>query len=106
MGQSRMIYFKKLVDAFPDEPALGLWWRHNIIGPRFMEIAFHEFIRASRAGDTAALHRAWSEVKEIAPVMNRRTRQRVKRLSPLIERLSPTPLTGLARALARFAVRL
>jgi glycosyltransferase involved in cell wall biosynthesis len=106
MGQSRMIYFKKLVDAFPDEPDLGLWWRHNIIGPRFMKIAFHEFIRASRAGDSAALDRAWSEIKQIAPVMNRRTRERVKRFSPLIERLYPTPLTGLARALARFAVRL
>jgi GT2 family glycosyltransferase len=106
MGQSRMIYFKKLVDTFPDEPNLGLWWRHNIIGPRFMKIAFHEFIRASRAGDTAALDRAWSEIKQIAPVMNRRTRERVKRFSPLIERLYPGPLTGIARALARFAVRL
>jgi glycosyltransferase involved in cell wall biosynthesis len=106
MGQSRMIYFKKLADTFPDDPNLGLWWRHNIIGPRFMKIAFNEFIRASRAGDTPALDRAWSEIKEIAPVMNRRTRDRVKRFSPLIERLYPTPLTGVARALARFAVRL
>ena len=78
MGQSRMIYFKKLADTFPDEPNLGLWWRHNIIGPRFMKIAFNEFIRASRAGDTPALDRAWSEIKEIAPVMNRRTRERVE----------------------------
>ena len=106
MGQSRMIYFKKLADTFPDDPNLGLWWRHNIIGPRFMKIAFHEFIRASRARDTPALDRAWSEIKEIAPVINRRTRERVKRFSPLIERLYPTPLTGVARALARFAVRL
>jgi glycosyltransferase involved in cell wall biosynthesis len=106
MRQSRMIYFKKLADSFPDEPDLGLWWRHNIIGPRFMKIAFHEFIRASRARDTTTLERAWSDIKQIAPVMNRRTRERVKRFSPLIERLYPTPLTGLARALARFAVRL
>ena len=101
-----MIYFKKLADTFPDEPNLGLWWRHNIIGPRFMKIAFNEFIRASRAGDTAALDRAWSEIKEIAPVMNRRTRDRVRRFAPLIERLYASPLTGVARALARFAVRL
>ena len=106
MGQSRMIYFKKLADTFPDEPNLGLWWRHNIIGPRFMKIAFNEFIRASRAGDTPALDRAWSEIKEIAPVMNCRTRHRVRRFAPLIERLYPTPLTGVARALARYAVRL
>jgi GT2 family glycosyltransferase len=87
MGQSRMIYFKKLTDTFPDEPSLGLWWRHNIIGPRFMNIAFNEFIRASGAGDRAALDRTWSEIKEVAPVMNRRTRESVRRFSPLIERL-------------------
>jgi len=106
MAKSRMIYFKKLVDTFPDEPTLGLWWRHNILGPRFMKIAFNEFIRASRVGDRAALDGAWSEMKEIAPVMNRRTRHRMRRFSPLIELLYPTPLTGLARALARFAIRL
>jgi glycosyltransferase involved in cell wall biosynthesis len=106
MAKSRMTYFRKLADTFPDEPTLGLWWRHNIIGPRFMKIAFHEFIRASRVGDRASLDRAWSEIKEIAPVMNRRTRHRMRRLSPLIELLYPTPLTGVARALARFAIRL
>ena len=106
MAKSRMIYFKKLADTFPDEPTLGLWWRHNIIGPRFMKISFNEFIRASRVGDKAALDRAWSEIKEIAPVMNRRTRHRMRRFSPVIELLYSTPLTGVARALARFAVRL
>lgn len=106
MAKSRMIYFKKLVDTFPDDPTLGLWWCHNIIGPRFMRLAFNEFIRASRVGDKAALDHAWSEIKEIAPVINRRTRHRMRRLSPLIERLYPSPLTGVARALARFAIRL
>jgi glycosyltransferase involved in cell wall biosynthesis len=106
MAKSRMIYFKKLADTFPDEPTLGLWWRHNIIGPRFMELAFNEFIRASRVGDRAALDRAWSEIKEIAPVMNRRTRHRMRRFSPLIELLYPTPLTGVARSLVRHVIRL
>jgi glycosyltransferase involved in cell wall biosynthesis len=106
MAKSRMIYFKKLADTFPDEPTLGLWWRHNIIGPRFMELAFNEFIRASRVGDRAALDRAWSEIKEIAPVMNRRTRHRMRRFSPLIELLYPTPLTGVARSLVRYVIRL
>ena len=106
MAKSRMIYFKKLVDTFPDEPTLGLWWRHNIIGPRFMKLAFSEFIRASREGDRAALDRAWSEIKEIAPVMNRRTRHRMRRFSPLIELLYPTFLIGVARSLVRYSVRL
>jgi glycosyltransferase involved in cell wall biosynthesis len=106
MAKSRMIYFKKLVDTFPDEPTLGLWWRHNIIGPRFMKLAFNEFIRASRDGDRAALDRAWSEIKEIAPVMNRRTRHRMRRFSPLIELLYPTFLIGMARSLVRYVVRL
>ena len=86
-AKSRMIHFKKLVETFPDDPTLGLWWCHNVIGPRFMGLAFNEFIRASRVGDRAALDRAWSEIREIAPVINRRTRHRIRSLSPLIERL-------------------
>ncbi len=105
MAKSRMIYFKKQMETFPDDPALNMW-SQNIISPRFMRLAFAEFVQASRDQDIPTLERAWSDVKEIARTMNRRTRQRTKFLCPVIERLSRGPLTGVARALARYAIRL
>jgi hypothetical protein len=106
MAKSRMIYFKKQIENFPDDHALGVMWSQNIISPRFMRIVFAEFVQASRQQDMPKLERAWADVKEIVPAMNRRTRQRMQYLSPVIERLSRGPLTGVARALARYAIRL
>lgn len=105
MANSRMIYFRKQIELFPNDPAVNQW-AHNAIARRFMKIVFTEFLAASRSHDVPRLERAWSDSKEIAPAMGRRTQRRVQLLSPLIERLYDGPLTGVARSLARYAIKL
>ena len=36
MARSRMIYFKKQLELYPDDPAIDLNWSREVIGPRFM----------------------------------------------------------------------
>ena len=105
MANSRLIYFKKQIELFQNEPAVNLW-PQKTIARRFMRIAFGEFIEASKSRDVPRVKRAWSDVKQIAPAIGHRTGRRAKLLSPLIERLYDGPLAGLARRLARYAIKL
>ncbi len=105
MARSRMIYFRKLIEAFPDEPRLNLFWGRDVIGPRFMGLERNEFIQGSKTGDRQRVAQAWADIVAIMPVMRRRTRRRFALLRPLIGALREGPLTGLARFLLRIALR-
>jgi glycosyltransferase involved in cell wall biosynthesis len=105
MAKSRMIYFRKQVEAFPDDTVLDLMWTRDVIAPRFMKLVFTEFIQASRQRDFTKVERAWSDIKEIVPKMHHRTRKRMKIYSPIIERLNRRRMAGVARYLARRAIR-
>ena len=105
MANSRMIYFRKQIELFPNDPAVNPW-AQRAIGRRFMKVVLAEFIAASKSRDVPRLKRAWSDSKEIAPAVGPRTERRVQMLSPLIERLYDGPLTGVARKLARYAIKL
>ncbi len=48
--QSRMRYARKLLDAFPDEPASGRWYSSQLIAPRFLRHAVAAARQALRAG--------------------------------------------------------
>lgn len=103
MSRSRLIYFRKLIENFPNEPRLNLFWGRDFIGPRFFQIACNDFLQASKARDSEGLKRAWNDILEILPVLRKRTRVRVHMVRPLIELLYLSPLTGLARNLLRLA---
>ena len=47
MARSRLIYFN--IEAYPDDPAFGVWWSRDVIGPRFMRIVFNEFVKATKS---------------------------------------------------------
>jgi glycosyltransferase involved in cell wall biosynthesis len=105
MARSRMIYFHKLIASYPDEPRLNLHWGRDAIGPRFFHILSCEFIDSSRLRDLPGMTKAWSDIKEVLPVMPRRIRRRMSVAAPLISLLYQGPLRSLARSIFRLAVR-
>ena len=104
MVRSREIYFRKLLDQFPDDPRLDMYLARDVFGPRFLRSACNEFLAGSRAGDTVRRDFGWQEIKFIAPFVERRTRRRLKKLGPLIERLKGRQFSKLARLLLRWAI--
>jgi glycosyltransferase involved in cell wall biosynthesis len=103
MAKSRMIYFKKHLELYPDDPALDLHWSRDAIGPRFMRLFYNDFVKATRSRDLAKIERAWADVEEIAPVMKIGTRRRVRLISPMVRFLCRNRLYRRARLLARYA---
>jgi glycosyltransferase involved in cell wall biosynthesis len=104
MAKSRLFYFKKQLQLFPDDPDVGLNWSREVIGPRFMRIAYNQFEQAIRNQDLPMVERSWAEIREIAPVMKSRIRRRIRRITPVIPFLCRNRVTGLARTLVRHAI--
>jgi glycosyltransferase involved in cell wall biosynthesis len=104
MATSRMIYFKKQLELFPDDPVFEISWSRDVIGPRFMLLAHNDFVKATRSHDLANIERAWADVEAIAPVMKTGISRRVRRFSPLIRLLYQNRLYRRARRLAEYAV--
>jgi glycosyltransferase involved in cell wall biosynthesis len=105
MAVSRMIYFRKLIEACPDEPLLNVYYTRDVIGPRFLALVTLDFLQASRVGDGERMRRSWADVREVAGVCRPRIQRRLRRVSWAIERLYATRFTGIARLLLRRAVR-
>jgi glycosyltransferase involved in cell wall biosynthesis len=104
MAKSRLFYFRKQLQLFPDDPTVGLKWSREVIGPRFMRIAYKQFEQATESQDFPAAERSWAEIREIAPVMKSRTRRRIRRITSVIPFLCRNRFTGLARTLVRHAI--
>lgn len=104
MAKSRMIYFQKLIEAFPDEPRLGLFWRRDFIAPRFMGLLRGEFMNGSKTHDTERMDQAWRDMQIVVPHLKRSVRMRMRLLRPLIGTLYHGPLTSLSRRLLRTVI--
>jgi glycosyltransferase involved in cell wall biosynthesis len=104
MAKSRLVYFKKQLQLFPDDPDIEISWSRDVIGPRFMRIVYDEFEQATRNGNLPMLERSWSDIKEIAPAMNPRARRRIRGITSIVPFLYRNNLNGLARVLVRRAV--
>lgn len=105
MAKSRLIYFEKLAEIYPDDPASGDYWVRDLTGPRFMRILLQECFKATKNRNAEALKGCWADVQRVAPFMNDRIRTRVKALSPIIPLLADWRLFGVARSLARRTMR-
>lgn len=105
MARSRMIYFHKLVETFPDEPRIGFFPTRDAIAARFLEILANEFVAASRAGERERLSHAWAGLQQVIPVAPRKVQYRMRLLRPIIAAFSRGPLSGLSRAAVRFVAR-
>jgi hypothetical protein len=104
MAVSRMIYMRKLVETFPDQPRMDLFWVRDFIAPRFFEPVYKEFVAASKLGDTPSMQRAWADIQELVPLMKDRVRRKMKWRAPIINWLYLTPFNKIARSLLHNAV--
>ena len=103
MARSRMIYFKKHIESYPFDPAFDTHWSRDVIGPRFMRLAYNDFVQATRFHDLAKIERAWAEVEVISSVMRSGTRRRVRFISPFVRFLYQNGLRRRARLLSQYA---
>jgi glycosyltransferase involved in cell wall biosynthesis len=78
MARSRMIYFRKLRDAFPDDPNLGYRPLPGLIAPRFYRYLRSELGRGARIGDPALYDQMIKDIKEVIPYMSLWRRLRVR----------------------------
>lgn len=55
MRKSRMIYFEKLKESFPDDTTLSLYWMRDVLMPRFSAVLLDQMHSAKRRRDYKAL---------------------------------------------------
>lgn len=105
MARSRMIYFRKLMEMFPDEPRLGFYWGRDLIAPRFAQLLRSEFVQGSKTSDVARMRQAWADLQDVVPVLKPSVRHRMMLARPFISTLYRGRFTGVARFLLRRAMR-
>jgi hypothetical protein len=99
-----MIYFRKLLEQHPDDPLLEVYWGRDAIGPRFMRLVAGDFLSNLRRGDLVTAARAWTNVLEVAASLKRRTRRRLRMVSPLISILFRMRFVSVPKLLLRYAI--
>jgi glycosyltransferase involved in cell wall biosynthesis len=102
MAQSRMIYYRKLIELYPDQPRLNQFWARDVIAPRFFGTSLGDFIAGSRHGEIERMGFALADMIEIAPRLGRRRARRMRLVAPLVKRLYRGRFTNLARLLTRY----
>ena len=95
MAKSRMIYFKKLLESYPE-------FAQDPIAPRFFPSACGALIRCLKARDTVGSLQHLADLREIATHL---PQERVRRFLQLAEVTCQAKLHWLARALVRRAQR-
>jgi GT2 family glycosyltransferase len=76
MAISLMIYARKLLATFPDEPSQGTFWARDVIIPRFLRTTTSEYRRCLWQGDVTGSARLLADVKELVGYLP--TKPRVK----------------------------
>jgi glycosyltransferase involved in cell wall biosynthesis len=104
MRRSRMIYFRKLLEQYPDDPDLDAYWARDAIAPRFLRLVAVAFLSSLRHGNLPAAKQAWPNVLEVGAVARRRTRRRLKVLAPLISVLFRMHCVSIPTLLLRYAI--
>ena len=84
MAKSRMIYARKLMDAYPDNPRQRRYWTKHCIAPRFFRTSAGEFLQAVRDGKRDVAWRALADMAEMAAHMRMRTRVLFRLFKPLM----------------------
>jgi glycosyltransferase involved in cell wall biosynthesis len=105
MARSRMIYFRKLAESYPDDRYLNANWTRDVIAPRFLTLVRHDLVEGLRLKDLPRAQQAWSDIQEIVLYMSKGVQRRMRRVAPIIERIYRIPLRKLTLRLIRYAVR-
>jgi hypothetical protein len=70
-----------------------------------MRLVLNDFIKSTKSYDSVGMKASLHDALEIAPIMNSRTRRRMRRSAPVMRVLCHAHLYGRARSLARRAMR-
>lgn len=87
MAKSQLIYFHKLTQSYPDEPALDAFWTTEMVAPRFFREVVHRFLEGLRHGNEAQADLALQSAKEIAPHLPHGHVKAFNAMLPIVELL-------------------
>ena len=74
MARSRMIYAKKLLDEFPNDPERERYFRRDALAPRFFAQMISDYRKALRRGDRAEIRSALANLRFISRFLRLRLR--------------------------------
>jgi glycosyltransferase involved in cell wall biosynthesis len=84
MAISRMLYFRKLLAEFPDDPARGRFWRRDVLLPRFFVPLMAGFANAVQRNDRELMRTSLEDLRFVSRYHNRWVRAGMKLLLPLL----------------------
>jgi glycosyltransferase involved in cell wall biosynthesis len=84
MAVSRMVYLRKLLHEFPDDPARGRYWTRNVLIPRFLPHLTAEFIKSVQRRDHELMQRSLEDLRFVMGYHNRRFRTVMTLLLPFL----------------------
>jgi glycosyltransferase involved in cell wall biosynthesis len=85
MARSRMIYAKKLLDEFPDEPERGRYVSRDLVAPRFFAHMVGEYRRTLQRGDQGQTKAALNNLRFMSKYLRLRFRVILTVLLPLLK---------------------
>jgi glycosyltransferase involved in cell wall biosynthesis len=86
MAHSRMIYAKKLLDKFPNNPDRQRYFQRDILAPRFFPQMMAEYGKVLRRGDREQIQAAFTNLRFISRFLRMRVRIIVIMLLPVLKR--------------------
>jgi hypothetical protein len=108
MSRSRMIYAKKLLDEFPDDPDRVRYVRRDLLAPRFFAQMVGEYRKALRRGDSDQIRPALDNLLFISKYLRFRLRIIVTLVAPLLRYWPLAKVLfaagGVARPVARWVL--
>ena len=84
MATSRMLYFRKLLDEFPDDPKRDRYFARDFLAPRFFPAFVREYTNALRYGDRTAIRTALENLKFVSRRHKRKARIVMALLLPFL----------------------
>jgi glycosyltransferase involved in cell wall biosynthesis len=84
MAISRMVYLRKLLAEFPDDPPRGRFWRRDVIAPRFLPHLLADLANAVRRRDDERMRAALDNLRFISAHHNARVRAVIRLSLPLL----------------------
>jgi len=89
MARSRMLYAKKLLRSFPDEPSFSRFYSRDLIAPRFLRQAVEEARSALRRGDNEVIDQCLRDISLLEGYASPHTKKFPKRKDFLITAIVP-----------------
>ena len=109
MARSRMIYFRKLVEMCPNEPARDRYLTRDFVAPRFFPWLVREYTEALSRRDRRAVRTACENLAYAASLHKPKVRWAMKLLLPLMRQSALAsrclPLVRVSRPLMRRLLR-